>query len=295
MNHDEDRNKQPGDRPPANDEARGADATDSTLHQEALLALRQMAPPKAAAAVRDKARRAFMQGTQGQQAATASPLRPVCASFAVIRRRQRRSDRIIAFALAASLLFMLFGYGAQAPHRWQLTSVVDPDNDLRGRTDRYVGDFLAAGILETPEHGEFELTLGTALRLRMAPCSGIVLPQAPRRWNPDTVTITVDHGELFGSTGGHDLPAEVHLVTDELTALITGTTFAVFRIPEASCVCLLEGHIRITPKVGDQRPIDVPAGSKCLIYKDGRPAEIVPIDARERMKLEMILDRATAQ
>lgn len=295
MNHDEDRNKQPGDRPQANDGTSGADANDSALHQEALLALRQMAPPQAASSVRDKARRAFMQGTQGQEAPKAFPARPVSKSFSAIKWRQQRSNRMVAFALAASVLLMLFGYGAQAPHRWQLTNVADPDNDLRGRTDRYVGSFLTAGILETPEHGEFELTLGAALRLRMAPCSGIVLPQAPRRWNPDVVTIAVEHGELFGSTGGRSLPSEVLLVTDELTARITGTTFAVFRIPEASCVCLLEGHVRITPKVGDQGPIDVPAGSKCLIYKDGRPAEIVPIDGMERMKLEMILDRATDQ
>ena len=295
MNHDDDHNKQPGDRPPANDGASGADATDSALHQEALLALRQMASPKAATSVRDRARRAFLHGAQGQEVFTASPARPVSKSFSVIKLRQQRSNRLITFALAASVLLMLFGYGAQAPHRWQLTNVADPDNDLRGRTDRYVGSFLTAGVLETPEHGDFELTLGAALRLRMAPCSGIVLPQAPRRWNPDVVTIAVNHGELFGSTGGHSLPSEVLLVTDELTARITGTTFAVFRIPEASCVCLLEGNIRIVPKVGGQGPIDVPAGFKCLIYKDGRPAEIVPIDGMERMKLEMILDRATAQ
>jgi|GEM_PF-1963931 len=313
----EDENNKPGQDP---QQPSGESPQDDAAMQQALQALRQLPPVEAPDIVRARAKHAFMRGRAGKRSdesvgvvARPSSAPPPTATTAsatddktsaggphdravdddrIVSLNPRRPNRFMPLAFAAAIVLMFFGYGAQAPHPWRLTAVSDPDGDLAGNTDRSVGSILTAGELHTPEHGSFELTLGSSLRLRMAPCSGIVLPDAPRRWNPETMTIAVEHGELFGSTGGEKLPAAINLVTNVLSARITGTTFAVFRIPEATCVCLLEGSVQITPSVGNATPIDVPVESKVLIFNDGRPHEIVPIDGMERSKLQMLLDRA---
>ena len=321
----EDENKQPGQDPqPAN----GEPSSDDAAMQQALQALRQLPPVQAPDIVRARAKHAFMRGRAGRSAESvevdadraaastareaagrnAGPVasRPETPGAAPRRRDERQpneqrvvslnprhSNRLATFAFAAVLVLMLLGYGAQSPQPWRLTAVSDPAGDLRSRPDLTVGSVLSPGRLDTPEIGEFELTLGTALRLRMAPCSGIILPHAPRRWNPDVMTISVVHGELFGSTGGNKLPAAIELVTDVLSARITGTTFAVFHLPDATCVCLLEGSVQITPRVGNAATIDVPVESKVFVFNDGRPHEIAPLDGMERSKLQMLRDRAT--
>ena len=307
----EDEDKKPGHIPQADGDS-SHDESISSADEQVLQALRNMPATQAPDIVRARAKHAFLRGRAGQAApveATDSveAPRPVTAEDdatpkprsqeplvgRVVKLNPRRSNRVVQFAFAAVIVLMLFGYGAQSPHPWRITAVTDPDGDLRGRTDRTVGTVIPAGSLESPEHGTFELSMGPSLTLRMAPCSGIVLPRAPRRWGPGDINIEVVHGELFGSTGGQELPAPVNITTDVLTAQITGTTFAVFRIPGATCVCLLEGGVQISPTVGDTTPVNVPRESKMLIYNDGRPHEVLPIDDMERMKLQMLYDHAS--
>jgi len=309
----EDNDKKPGQDPqPGN----GTPTPDEAAEQRALQALRKLPTVQAPDIVRARAKHAFMRGRAGRAAEVEAPSvsdldsRHASAGEApevppakkprtrapgsrpVVSLNPRRSNRLATFAFAAVVVLMLFGYGVQAPHPWRMTSVHDPFGDVRGRVDRSVGSVIPAGRLDTPEFGEFELALGNSLRLRMAPCSGIVLPRPPRRWNPEDMTISVLHGELFASTGGDKLPAAIEVVTDVLSARITGTTFAVFKIPDATCVCLLEGSVQITPTVGGSTTIEVPVESKVLVFNDGRPHEIVPIDDMERSKLQMLRDRA---
>jgi ferric-dicitrate binding protein FerR (iron transport regulator) len=101
----------------------------------------------------------------------------------------------------------------------------------------------------------------------------------------------VESGEIFGSSGEGGLDFTLQLVTPEATALLRGTTFAVFRTGDATCFCLFRGSLEIRA-VGSDEILDIEEGQRIFIYRDGREASVEPLDAREIMKLQMIDDAA---
>ena len=71
-----------------------------------------------------------------------------------------------------------------------------------------------------------------------------------------------------------------------------GTTFAVFRLDDATCFCLFEGELCIG--TADGRPVDLPEGKRVFIYADGRAPSVEDLPAEETMKLQMIYDATHA-
>ena len=102
--------------------------------------------------------------------------------------------------------------------------------------------------------------------------------------------MTLTAGEIYGTSGGRKLNFEMTFATEELQAQLTGTTFAVFRTDDASCVCLWEGGIAVTPLLGPDAPIILEEKQRVWIFKDGRQPEILPLSDMEQMKLQMIHD-----
>ncbi len=96
----------------------------------------------------------------------------------------------------------------------------------------------------------------------------------------------LDSGEIYGTSGGQKLDYDLAFVTDELSARMTGTTFAVFRTDEASCVCLWVGGIDVTSSAGGE-VVTLEPRSRVWIYRDGRAPEVLPLSDMETMKLQM--------
>jgi ferric-dicitrate binding protein FerR (iron transport regulator) len=69
---------------------------------------------------------------------------------------------------------------------------------------------------------------------------------------------------------------------------VTGTVFAVFRNSEGSCVCVLEGTVRMQHDAGAAEVLPL---RRRLIPAQGEPPREEPIRAMERMKLEMLRDQ----
>jgi hypothetical protein len=306
----------PGGAPPPDDAP--DDARDEEVAQQALEALRRMPVPTAPDIVRARARQAFLRGMaptvsarEGQRVDEASGPRgtsdqghpavherhhldrePQRSGRVVVPLNPRRPSRLAPLAFAAAVLLMLLGYGAQSPHPWRVMDVVDPQQQLADRGDVVVGNSVSAGMLESPPDGKIDLALGDMLHMRLSPGTRIMLPNTPRRWNPQPMTIEVQAGELFCTTNGQRLPATLDVYTDNLTARVTGTTFSVWRNPEGTCVCLLEGSVMVMPKDGDDEAMTVPEGNKMVLFDDGRPHVVEPITTMERNKLQMLYDNA---
>jgi ferric-dicitrate binding protein FerR (iron transport regulator) len=94
-------------------------------------------------------------------------------------------------------------------------------------------------------------------------------------------------GEIYGTTAGQELGFPLTFITPELQAELTGTTFAVWRMDSGSCVCLWTGAVEVAPH--GEEAVNVPVKQRYMVYKDGR-RELQEIDARERMKLNMMYD-----
>jgi len=71
-----------------------------------------------------------------------------------------------------------------------------------------------------------------------------------------------------------------------------GTTFAVIASPESTCVCVLEGEVRMEG-VGGPAEV-VTAGTRRTLFTGRDEVVDEEIFPMERMKLEMLRDRVSA-
>jgi ferric-dicitrate binding protein FerR (iron transport regulator) len=264
---------------------RDDDKTNGMMHptpeeQQALEALMSLPRPHPSAQAREKARAAFLgeEGTERDK-----PVRTIP------RRRSQRWLSIPLAAAVAAVLLALFWYGNQPLGSWIITDVVAPAGIEAKTTQITRGAMVQAGQVLTGEGSELELQFGRELRFRMLPASRLQLPSPPTRWFGRSRTLTLEAGEIYGTTGGRSLSFPLLFETAEVTAQLTGTTFAVFRTDVGTCVCLWSGAVEVVPRDTGEAVTLTPE-TKYYVYNDGRPSEVQPIDAMERMKLSMMHD-----
>ena len=196
--------------------------------------------------------------------------------------------------LAAVLAVLIIGYMPE--DHWVVLDVVEPDGvTTPAGANLAVGSRLKSGILTTAAGSELELQLGNQLRFRLQPGTRIKLPKAPGRWFKSNRELFLANGEIYGTTGGQKLDFPIRFFTDELSATLTGTTFAVFRTDTASCVCLWEGGITVVPADDVEAPVLLEAGQRVWVYRDERSPEVLPLNDMEIMKLQMTNDAGIAE
>lgn len=201
------------------------------------------------------------------------------------RQSGSRSGKIWATFMAAAMFAMVafLIVGSMSSEHWVVT-------DVSEGSSRAVGVQLDPGVLSTGEGEEVEVRLGDRLRVRLLAGTTVELPRPPGRWIDRVRGLTVTSGEIYGTTGGRPLGFPLTFVSDELRAKVTGTTFAVFRTDEASCVCLWEGGITVTPLVGTHQDVELTPRQRVWVYRDGREPAVMPLDPMEVMKLQMMSD-----
>jgi len=249
----------------------------------AIAALRRLPRAQASAEARARARVAF--------------LAPAPVAETPVRPKRRSGFRRMTALLAAALLgaVAVFMIGRTPTAQWVVLDVVNPVGvSSPAGTDLAVGTRLDAGILATTAGSELELQLGERLRFRMLPGTRIELPDAPGRWFDRGRELLLTSGEIYGTTAGQALGFPMRFYTEELSATLTGTTFAVFRTDSTSCVCLWEGGITVIPLDDPDSPILLEAGQRVWVYKDERTPDVLPLNDMETMKLQMTQDAGLA-
>ncbi|MDX2474649.1 MAG: hypothetical protein QNL91_13180 [Candidatus Krumholzibacteria bacterium] len=247
----------------------------------ALETLARLPRAQVANAARERARSAFLYGT-GQDGAVVTQLKPRHSAA------RRWGGMMVAAVLSA---IAIFWYGSTPDQQWVVLDVVNPGGiavvqDIASA----IGQPVNHGLIATGPESELEMQLGAQLRFRMVPGTTLELPRPPGRWFGRDRRLTVNSGEIYGTSGGRKLDFGLVFATDELQAQLTGTTFAVFRTDSASCVCLWAGGISVLPLIGPDAPIALEEKQRVWIYKDGRAPERLPLSDMEIMKLQMIHD-----
>ena len=128
---------------------------------------------------------------------------------------------------------------------------------------------------------------GTAL-IQITGGSSARLPGSPGRWYGKSMAAFLEAGEMRVTTGPAFPGTTFHILTPEAQALVTGTTLAVLRPADASCVCVFSGRVRMFQgRVSEV----VEAGYRRSVFQDGRAPLLEPIRPMETMKLRMLFSQ----
>lgn len=240
---------------------------EQTRAREALLSLTSAAPSPAFEA---RLRAQFTRGAFGERAPREG-VRPGSGSWVV---------PALAWAACLAIAVLAFDRGpAWEVSRTSGSGVVLVGGRLIPIAD--TGALTAAlahgGRVRAPAEGELELVAPGQLAVHLAKGSDVVLPPAPGRWFRRAARAEVRDGEAFVTTGRGFHGASLTVATSEAMVEVVGTTFAVLRHGEGTCVCVMEGRVRVGA-VGEA-PVEVEAGTRRFCYPraSGRPSESAPI------------------
>ena len=128
-----------------------------------------------------------------------------------------------------------------------------------------------------------DLVAPGVLAVAIGPGTHMVLPATPGRWWSRAMRAHVTEGDAYFTTGGSFHGARLTVSTPEVQVVAVGTAFAVLRHPDGSCVCVMEGRVRVAKPSG-RDAVDVPEGMRRVVGVDGG-AETLPIleDSRHRL------------
>jgi hypothetical protein len=263
----------------------------------ALDALRRMKRALPEESVLESSRRAFLEGTVppgsipeegGGENPIVSPGPPGGSISATWRptRSIRAFVSRLALPVAAALILILIGvWGSTPGSRWVVTDVVAPAGVRLAAGEARTGEAVSSGPIAVVDTSAFGIQLGQDVRLRVLAGTEIVLPDPPRRLLPSSITLRVDKGEVYGTTGG-PLAYGFRIQTPEAEAVLHGTTFAAFRTDDATCFCLYEGELHVADASGGR--FDLEPGFRIFVHRDGRPPRREPLSDMEVMKLSMM-------
>jgi ferric-dicitrate binding protein FerR (iron transport regulator) len=256
--------------------------SDQNNEQHMMATLRRLPPATASAEARHRALEAFMAGAIQD------------GGIPKITEKPRSRSRWAAMLMAAALGVMaVILYGWQPESTWVVLDTVEAGGITVDGRPVALGESIGSGAIVVAPGSELELQLGQSLRVRLLAGTQLDLPAGPGRWFNRDRNLKLDSGEIYGTTGGQELGFPLAFLTDELMARMTGTTFAVFRTPEASCVCLWEGGIDVS-SLESGEVVTLDPRSRVWIYRDGRAPEILPLSDMETMKLQMTNDAGLA-
>jgi len=87
----------------------------------------------------------------------------------------------------------------------------------------------------------------------------------------------VSTGDAYFTTGRAFHGAHLDVSTPEVSVRAVGTAFAVLRDPAgATCVCVMEGRVRVGETASSTSAVEVPAGMRRIVQA-GRSGETQPI------------------
>jgi ferric-dicitrate binding protein FerR (iron transport regulator) len=249
----------------------------------AQMALRSLPEPSASTEFRERLKAQFVSGAipkaKGKIVSFPWYRRPVVLGLG------------IATAAAAAVILLVIGH--QKPE-WKLEGPMPREILVNGEImsvedPHEIADMLVAGNLIAAEDTTGATIVSTDnLVVQLTPCSEVMLPETPGRWFGRTVRAEVIRGEVRFGTGEKFRGAKLMVETEEAIVEVLGTTIAVIQEKFGTCVCVLEGSVKMGPRDGPMSVVN--AGRRRIIYNDERPPFEEPILPMEQMKLEMMRD-----
>lgn len=149
-------------------------------------------------------------------------------------------------------------------------------------------DLLVPGArLRVDDQVGVDLAVKGSVLMRLEPGTELVLPAADEwsvreRWSGELVA-----GEVLVATGPEFPGTVLTLTVPGGRVAVTGTAFALTRIPDGTCVCVLEGRVELTCDQGTTVPVE--SVGRRVVTRGSTVSEPLEIGPPERGKLEALL------
>jgi ferric-dicitrate binding protein FerR (iron transport regulator) len=205
------------------------------------------------------------------------------------------------FALAVAAVLAGVFFVANRGPVWELAGVTGEGRIVVG--ERVVPAAEAAvtlpellrpgATIQVDAETQIDVAAPEVLVMQMAPGSELTIPGSPGRWLGRSISGGVPDGEVRFVTGPQF--EGVHLTIEAPAARIhaAGTTFAVIASAESTCVCVLEGEVRMEARGRHAEPVAAGMRRTVFAHRDEvLDEEIFPM---ERMKLEMLRDQVRGE
>lgn len=272
-------------------------------------AVRTLAGPSepASAAFRARLREGFLAGTLQSSLAESEPEDAVVAPLAPPETAARRvligpwplRPAVWASLAAAAALAFVVGLANRGP-AWEVTAasgegVVRVDGQaVPAQAAEVIGRLAArGGRLQLPEGVTLDLVAPGHMAVRLAAGSDVRLSASPNRWLGRRSEILIEAGDVFVSTGPAFRGAQLAVSTAEARVEVLGTSFAVMRFEQGTCVCVMEGRVRVGSTF-DHTAAEVSEGERRFCFPDQAAYSDRILDSSEH-ELHDVIERNGAR
>lgn len=251
-------------------------------------AVRALARPEPDAAFRVRLRHEFVSGRIGRRRGL---------TFA---RPWFVRPFVLVPAVAAALAVVLFA-GNRGPD-WRVRSasgegrvIVDGAEFASADLARMAPALRRGAHVRVDGPVTLDLVAPGVAAVALAPGADVELSSAPNRWWQRGMRARVIAGDTYFSTGRAFHGAHLDVVTPHARVRAVGTSFAVLCAPFGTCVCVMEGRVKVGGH--DAAPgegVEVPHGMRRVISPD-QTAQTLPILEDSVHKLHRQLSMAGAE
>ena len=250
-------------------------------------AVRSLAPPLVDPAFRERAKRDFLAGVPARGRVPLPRPRPAL----------RPAWWVVAPALALAAIALVVLPSGPA---WRVVSadgegaaIVDHRPIPLAHTADLARALKPGARIGVGPDTRLELELKGHLALQVTPGTELVLPGPPRGWSSHDMRAVVWSGEVRITTEASFAGDRLTIETPEAAVLVTGTTLAVIRDAEGTCVCVCEGTVEVGPRGGPMARVT--RDRRRFVFRDGRPPEDAAIREVEGVELVAFRNRHRAR
>jgi ferric-dicitrate binding protein FerR (iron transport regulator) len=163
------------------------------------------------------------------------------------------------------------------------TALVNGHPVALAQTEDVARAIRAGGRVTLPAGSSLVLAAPGRMVVEITPETETSLSAPPARWLGRIASAQLTTGEIRVTTGARFHGSKLFVKTPEAAIEVTGTTLAVIREPQGTCVCVMEGEVRVGAP-GDSM-VPVVAGRRRYLFRDGREPEQAEMRPVEKEKL----------
>jgi ferric-dicitrate binding protein FerR (iron transport regulator) len=205
--------------------------------------------------------------------------------------------RVVVPLAAAAAIVLIFGVLNQGPS-WSMiegegSASIDGVPVSLDDSERVDGMLHEGAVVQMEAESRACFLQGELILTELTPHARVTLPGAPSRWSGGGMHGIVHTGVVRWVTGpafpGHRLA----IATPESMVEVTGTSFSLMCTEGGTCVCVLEGDVKVTDEIAGSEV--VPGGQRKTMFRTGSRPDYGDMHETERTALTRLVQLVEAR